>query len=449
MAGKVAIVTGAARGIGRACAVAFARAGADLLLLDIAHDLAGVPYPLGTASQLEHTAELCRRGRRTGVHRADRRRPTCATCRRVQDAVDLALDRFGRIDVVLNNAGIAAPSGKPVHDIEADEWDLMLDVDVSGAWRVIRAVGKVMSAQRCGSIINVASTAGLVGYRNFAGYVTAKHALVGLSKAAALDLAPFKVRVNALCPGSVRDDPAVEGRMLSEIARSLDVPVAEHEQTFVAAQPMNALDRAGRRRRRRAVAGLGRVPAGHRQRGVRGRRVHQPMTVDLPNLPAGCRQAGPAPRRAGCARRCWPGSTPVPISTTWPSTCAAPPAPGSGRTCCPDRRIPTLATQRRERELARPADPATGPGVRVVLLRYADGEVVDLVVVAHRAVADPGAVLHAVLSGRRRTPATDTQLHQRLRDGLARLDQAEPPDWGLGRPGAEGTGVLPFTLCAR
>jgi NAD(P)-dependent dehydrogenase (short-subunit alcohol dehydrogenase family) len=102
-----------------------------------------------------------------------------------------------------------------------------------------------MSHQRSGSIINVASAAGLVGYRNFAGYVTAKHALVGLSKAAALDLAPFQVRVNALCPGSVRDDPAVEGRMLAEIARSLDIAVDEHEQTFVTAQPMNALIEPG------------------------------------------------------------------------------------------------------------------------------------------------------------------------------------------------------------
>jgi NAD(P)-dependent dehydrogenase (short-subunit alcohol dehydrogenase family) len=240
LAGKVAIVTGAARGIGRACSIAFARAGADLLLLDIGHDLAGVPYPLGSVSQLEYTAELCRQvgGPEASVLSVQADVRDLAAVRR---AVELALDRFGRIDVVLNNAGIAAPSGKAVHDIEAEEWDLMLDVDVSGAWRMIRAVGAVMSHQRSGSIINVASTAGLVGYRNFAGYVTAKHALVGLSKAAALDLAPFGVRVNALCPGSVRDDPAVEGRMLSEIARSLDVEVAEHEQTFMAGQPMNAL----------------------------------------------------------------------------------------------------------------------------------------------------------------------------------------------------------------
>ncbi|MDQ1740447.1 MAG: hypothetical protein QOE53_2099 [Pseudonocardiales bacterium] len=240
LAGKAVLVTGAARGIGRACALAFARTGADLLLLDIGHDLAGVPYPLGTGSQLEHSAQLCREAGGPAATvltiEADVRDLDA-----VRGAVQLALARFGRIDVVLNNAGIAAPSGKAVHDIEADEWQLMLDVDVSGAWRMIRSVGRVMSHQRYGSIINVASTAGLVGYRNFAGYVTDKHALVGLSKAAALDLAPFKVRVNALCPGSVRDDPAVEGRMLSEIARSLDVGVDEHEQTFVTAQPMNAL----------------------------------------------------------------------------------------------------------------------------------------------------------------------------------------------------------------
>lgn len=237
LTGKVALVTGAARGIGRACALAYARAGADLLLTDIGDDLDGVPYPLGTRSQLAYTARMCREeGSTVSTATADVRDLDA-----VRAVVEGALDRFGRIDVLLNNAGIAAPSGKTVHDITPDEWDLMLDVDVSGAWRMIRAVGAAMTVQRAGSVINVASTAGLVGYRHFAGYVTAKHALVGLTKAAALDLAPFGVRVNALCPGSVRDDDAAEGRMLTEIARSLEVPVQEHEETFVAAQPMNRL----------------------------------------------------------------------------------------------------------------------------------------------------------------------------------------------------------------
>ncbi len=103
-----------------------------------------------------------------------------------------------------------------------------------------------------------------------------------------------------------------------------------------------------------------------------------------------------------------------------------------------------LAAARRDRELTRPVDPATGPGVRVVLLRYADGAA-DLVVVAHRAAADPGSVLHAALSATV-LPAADPQAHQRLRDDLARLDRAEPPDWGLGSPGVGGTGMVTFTL---
>jgi NAD(P)-dependent dehydrogenase (short-subunit alcohol dehydrogenase family) len=237
LAGKVALITGAARGIGRACALRFAAEGADLVLLDIARDLPEVPYPLGTPGQLGQTARQCRElGTMVLAGACDVRDPAAAG-----RAVASALDRFGRLDVLVNNAGIAAPSGKSVHEITEEEWAVMLDIDLSGAWRMIRAVAPVMVGQRAGSIVNIASTAGLVGYRSFAAYVTAKHGLVGLTKAAALDYAPAGIRVNALCPGSVRDDSRLEGRMLAEIARSLGTPVTGHEPLFTESQPMNRL----------------------------------------------------------------------------------------------------------------------------------------------------------------------------------------------------------------
>ncbi|CUU59637.1 NAD(P)-dependent dehydrogenase, short-chain alcohol dehydrogenase family [Parafrankia irregularis] len=234
---KVALITGAARGIGRACAVRYAAEGADLILLDIARDVDDVPYPLGSRRQLAQTADRCR----------DRGAAALAVPADLRDAASLAkavaagLDRFGRIDILVNNAGIAAPSGRPAHEITEHEWAVMLDVDLTGALRMIREVVPAMLERRSGSIINIASTAGLVGYRHFAAYVTAKHGLIGLTKATALDYAPMSVRVNALCPGSVRDDPTLDGRMLAEIARSLDTDVADHEATFVQAQPMNRL----------------------------------------------------------------------------------------------------------------------------------------------------------------------------------------------------------------
>jgi NAD(P)-dependent dehydrogenase (short-subunit alcohol dehydrogenase family) len=237
LASKVAVVTGAARGIGRTCALQFAREGASLVLLDVAADIKGVPYSLGTRSQLDHTTRLCREAGSTVL-------PIQADIRDISSVMQsaaTALERFGRVDVLVNCAGIAAPSGKRVDRLDEDEWNLMIDIDLTGSWRMIRAYAEGMLDRRSGSIINIASTAGLVGYRHFAAYVAAKHGVVGLTKAAALDFGPEKVRVNAVCPGSVRDEPMAEGQMLAAIARSLSVNMDEYEGLFAKSQPMNLL----------------------------------------------------------------------------------------------------------------------------------------------------------------------------------------------------------------
>lgn len=128
-----------------------------------------------------------------------------------------------------------------MHEVTEADWQLIIDVNLGGAFTMTRLVVPTMMRRRQGSIINISSTAGLVGYRHFAGYVAAKHCLVGLTRAAALDYAPHGSRVNAVCPGSVHDDPDLEGRMLGEIAKSLGLPTAGHEQTFVRDQTGNRL----------------------------------------------------------------------------------------------------------------------------------------------------------------------------------------------------------------
>ena len=224
---KVVLITGAARGQGRSHAQAFAEEGADLMLVDICADIAGVRYPLGSAEQLEETARRCREhGRRVTTMACDVRDQS-----QLDAAVARALSDFGRIDVLINNAGVGSPAG-PVWQLAEEQWLLLLDIDLNGVFRASKAVIPHMIERGQGCILSTSSSAGLKGFGWDANYVAAKHGVVGLTKNMAIDLAPHGIRVNCVCPGSVRDDPHLDSAMLKGVAEEFGVPLDRHEQEF-------------------------------------------------------------------------------------------------------------------------------------------------------------------------------------------------------------------------
>jgi len=189
LAGKVALVTGASRGIGRAIALALARAGADVAVNYLANE--------GAASQtLEEIAKL---GRTALAGKADVRDPQAVKALFAQ-----ILKEFGRVDILVNNAGVLKDAF--VSFMKDEDWELVLGVSLKGAFHCIREASRIMMRQRGGRIINISSDAGLLGDAQRANYSAAKAGLIGLTKAVARELARSNVTVNAVAPGVIETD---------------------------------------------------------------------------------------------------------------------------------------------------------------------------------------------------------------------------------------------------
>jgi len=197
--GKVVLITGAARGQGRALARRFAAEGANVVAVDVcAPVLPDLGYPPATEEDLAETARQVEQAGRGCVARVADVRDQAA----LDDAVAEGLDRFGRLDVAVANAGVA--SYHLAVEVPEEHWATVLDVNLTGVWRTVKAVVPPMVASGDGGVITITSSAaGLRGFPYLSHYAATKHALVGLMRSLALELGPDGIRVNTIHPGAV------------------------------------------------------------------------------------------------------------------------------------------------------------------------------------------------------------------------------------------------------
>jgi NAD(P)-dependent dehydrogenase (short-subunit alcohol dehydrogenase family) len=204
LTGQVALVTGAGRGQGRSHCLALAEAGATIAALDICRDLDVPSYPLATRAELDEVvADVERLGGRALPLVADVRDPGQVTA-----AVTAVEKAFGRLDVLVNNAAVLTSA--PFWELSEQQWTAVVDTNLSGVWRTTKAAAELLRRSPRGRIVNIASTGGVRAVPEFAHYVAAKHGVVGLTRAMAIELANDGVTVNAILPGAV-DSPMLAG----------------------------------------------------------------------------------------------------------------------------------------------------------------------------------------------------------------------------------------------
>jgi SDR family mycofactocin-dependent oxidoreductase len=232
--GKVAFITGAARGQGRSHAVRLAQEGADIIAVDLCDQVASVPYAMATPQDLADTVKE--------VEALDRR--IVATQADVRDyaglkqALDDGVAQLGRLDIVSANAGIV--SYAQAAELAETTWQDVIDTDLTGVWHAAKAaVPHLIAGGRGGSIVLTSSIGGLKGFQNAAHYVSAKHGVVGLMRTLALELAPHFIRVNTVHPTSVNTDMTQNETTYRLFRPDLENPTPE--QFAEASKATNAL----------------------------------------------------------------------------------------------------------------------------------------------------------------------------------------------------------------
>ncbi len=230
---KVVFVTGGARGQGRSHALAFAREGADIVVCDIAKQIDTVPYGMAVQADLDETARLVEKlDQRCVAITADVR-----STAEVNAAVERAVSEFGRVDVLIANAGVLSLT--PVAEMTDQQWDDVIDTDLTGVFKPMRAIIPHMVAQASGRIIATASMAGRTGLPTVAHYCAAKWGVIGLVKSVAREVAANGVTVNAVCPTNVDTDMIHNESFYALFAPGVDNP--SREDVIPGFQSLNAI----------------------------------------------------------------------------------------------------------------------------------------------------------------------------------------------------------------
>jgi SDR family mycofactocin-dependent oxidoreductase len=234
LTGKVALITGGARGQGRAHAVRLAEDGADIVLVDLCAPVPTSVAPAATPEDLAQTVKMVESlDRRVIAVQADVRDLSA-----LQAAVASSVAELGRLDIVIANAGIA--SFAPALEMDETTWQEMIDINLTGVWKTLRAAAPaIVAGGGGGAIVITSSVAGLMAFPALAHYVAAKHGLVGLMKAFAVELAPHRIRVNSVHPTHV-DTPMINNPAIYGLFTG-GAPEADRDLAVTAMKGMHAL----------------------------------------------------------------------------------------------------------------------------------------------------------------------------------------------------------------